>query len=93
MTSNGVAIVTGAAQNIGKAISLKLAEDGFDVTLNDLPSKQDLLDNVAKEIREKWGKKVIIVPGDVSKEEDVATLVDTTVKEMGGLDVVSTLSL
>jgi NAD(P)-dependent dehydrogenase (short-subunit alcohol dehydrogenase family) len=59
-------------------------------TLNELPSKQDLLDDVAKEIREKWLKKVLIVPGDVSKE-DVATLVDMMVKELGGLDVVSAL--
>jgi NAD(P)-dependent dehydrogenase (short-subunit alcohol dehydrogenase family) len=91
MTSRGVAIVTGAAQNIGKSISLKLAEDGYNVTLNDLPSKQALLDDVAKEIREKSGKKAIVVPGDVSKEEDVAALVDTAVKELGGLDVVRAL--
>jgi len=85
-----VAIITGAAQGIGKAISLRLAEDGLDIVVNDIPSKQNLLDEVVKEI-EARGRRSISVTGDVTKEEDVQNLVNITVDKLGSLDVVSYL--
>lgn len=85
--SKGVAIVTGAAQGIGKAIALRLCEDGFDVAVNDIPSNQTNLDLLVVEIKQK-GRKSYGIIADVSVEEEVKTLIDTTVKELGGLDVV-----
>ncbi|KAB5592278.1 3-ketoacyl-(acyl-carrier) reductase [Ceratobasidium theobromae] len=81
-----VAIVTGAAQGIGRAISLRLAMDGVDVAVNDLPSQQDGLEQLVKEI-EKIGRKAMFVTGDVSKESDVQELVKKTVDVLGGLDI------
>ncbi|KAE9403175.1 acetoin reductase family protein, partial [Gymnopus androsaceus JB14] len=43
-TNSRVALVTGAAQGIGRAISIRLASDGFKVALSDLPSKREQLD-------------------------------------------------
>lgn len=83
-----VAIVTGAAQGIGRAIALRLARDGFDVALNDLPSKTKELESAVDEIQS-FGRKGLSVPGDASKEEFLTNLVDTTVKKLGSLDVVS----
>ena len=37
-SSQGIAIVTGASQSIGRAIALRLADDSFDVGVNDLRS-------------------------------------------------------
>ncbi|PIL30543.1 hypothetical protein GSI_07243 [Ganoderma sinense ZZ0214-1] len=81
-----VAIITGAAQGIGEAIALRLADDGIDVVLNDLPTKRDALDGVVKAVQTK-GRRAIAVLGDATIEEDVVALVDRAVEEFGGLDI------
>ncbi|KAF8176346.1 NAD-binding protein [Mycena galopus ATCC 62051] len=86
MSSKGIAIVTGAAQGIGRSIALRLAEDGFDVAVNDLESKSQDLDNLIKEIQQK-GRKSSKHIADVSQEESVKGMVEEVVKEHGGLDV------
>lgn len=87
-SSKGVAIVTGAAQGIGRGIALRLAADGYNVSLNDIPSNKDNLEAVAELIRGS-GRTALTIFGDVSKEEDVQELVKKTVNDLGGLDVVS----
>lgn len=84
----GVALVTGSAQGIGRAISLRLADDGFDIAVNDLPSQQSALDSLVEEINAK-GRKAFAVPADVSQEEQVKEMVESAVKNLGGLNVVS----
>ncbi|EED82657.1 predicted protein, partial [Postia placenta Mad-698-R] len=81
-----VAIVTGAAQGIGRAIALRLADDGIDVALNDVPGNVDNLARVAEEIQAK-GRRAITIPGDVSVEVDVKTLVDRTAAALGSVDI------
>ncbi|KAG8701411.1 hypothetical protein FRC11_012193, partial [Ceratobasidium sp. 423] len=81
-----VAIVTGAAQGIGRAIALQLARDGVDVAVNDIPDKGAELAQLVKEI-EQMGRKAIPIPADVSKESEVQAIVQKTVKEFGGLDI------
>lgn len=85
--ANGVALVTGAGQGIGKAIATRLASDGFHIALNDIPMNEEKLDGVAKEIHELSGRKTTKVLADVSKERDVKQMFDNTVKDLGGLDV------
>ncbi|KAI3615493.1 hypothetical protein WG66_011955 [Moniliophthora roreri] len=84
--SKGIALVTGAAQGIGKSIATRLARDGFDVALKDLPTKSEKLQQVAHEIRQQ-GRRSVISVGDVSLEADVKRSIDTAVNELGGLDV------
>ena len=83
-----VAIVTGGAQGIGYGIAKKLADDGFDVAVNDLSAKKQQLEAVVEELRKK-GRRVVAVPGDVSSESDVISMIERTVQELGGVDVVS----
>lgn len=81
------AIITGSAQGIGRAIALRLAGDGYDIAVNDLPSKIEALKSVMEEIKAK-GRNAIFVTGDVSNEEDVDNLVNRTVAELGELRIV-----
>ncbi|EJD06806.1 NAD-binding protein [Fomitiporia mediterranea MF3/22] len=81
-----VAIVTGSAQGIGYAIAHRLADDGIDVAVNDLVSKQDQIDAVVDELRKK-GRCAIAVPGDISSEADVIAIVEKTVQELGSVDI------
>lgn len=90
--SFGVAVVTGAAQGIGRSIALRLAADGYDIVLNDIPSNKESLEAVA-ELVIKGGRKALAAFGDVSKEDDVQDLVKVAVDELGGLDVVSLYAL
>ena len=87
MSSNHVAIVTGAAGDLGKVIALRLADDGLDVAVNDLSSRSTEVDAIVRQIVQK-GRKSIAVIGDVSNEEDVKAMVDETARELGSLDVV-----
>ncbi|KAL0573850.1 hypothetical protein V5O48_008090 [Marasmius crinis-equi] len=85
-TPKGVSIVTGAAQGIGKTIALRLARDGFDVALNDIPSKEDQLKDIEKQITE-TGRRTLTVYADVSNEAQVKEMVGKVVDALGGLDV------
>ena len=82
-----VALVTGAARGIGRAVALRLAEDGLDVAVNDLPSTPGL-DELVREIESK-GRRSIAVPADVSLEVEVEKMVLQVVEKLGSLDVVS----
>lgn len=94
MSSNSiqrVALITGGAQGIGRAIALRLASDGLDIAIDDIPSKAALLDGVVEEIQ-KLGRKAIALKYDVTKDEEVKAMVDDTVTRLGRLDVVNTLT-
>jgi len=80
-----VALVTGAAQGIGRGIALRLAKDGFDIALVDL--KADKLEAVKKEL-EALGRKASTFSADVSKRDDVYAAIDHAEKELGGFDVI-----
>lgn len=80
-----VALVTGAAQGIGRGIALRLAKDGFDIALVDL--KADKLEAVKKEV-EALGRKASTFSADVSKRDDVYAAIDHAEKELGGFDVI-----
>ena|SRR6266702_1968012 len=88
--AKGIALVTGSAQGIGRGIALRLARDGFDVALNDISSKRDELRTLANDI-EKIGRRTHLVLADVAVEGEVKGMIQGVTKELGGLDVVSTL--
>lgn len=87
-----VAIVTGSAQGIGRSIALRLAEDGLNVVINDIPAKAAQIDEAVAEIKAKSGVKVIAAPADVTNEEAVQAMIATVVEQLGSLDVVCLFS-
>lgn len=78
-----VIIVTGAASGIGRATSLRLAEAGATVVLSDITA--DAGEAAAGEIAGR-GLKSAFIRADLSREEDIAALVDGTVRRFGKLD-------
>jgi hypothetical protein len=86
-----VALITGAARGIGRGIALRLASDGFDVALNDLPSSAGELADTAEEIK-KVGRRAFCVLADVSDEGQVSRMVRAVVAELGSIDVVRNVS-
>jgi 3-oxoacyl-[acyl-carrier protein] reductase len=80
-----VALITGAARNIGRAIALDLADAGAAVTVitrSDVASVKA----VAAEI-ERRGGRALALQADITKPEDTRRMVEETVKAFGGLDI------
>lgn len=88
--SKGVALITGAAQGNGRAIAMRLADDGFDVAINDLVERKDLLDVLGHEICSRHpSRKVCRILGDVSIANEVESMVACVIEDLGTLDIVS----
>src|SRR5215813_11490995 len=82
--SRQVALVTGAARGLGRAISLALAHAGADVALGlrDLNADAGLVAEIAK-----LGRKVLPLQMDVSRMDQIFRAVDNTAKEFGRIDI------
>lgn len=76
-----IAIVTGGARDLGRAISVKLAAEGAKVCVNYFDNEQDAKDTL--DIISKAGGEAIMVQGDMTKAADVQRLVGETVKAFG----------
>jgi 3-oxoacyl-[acyl-carrier protein] reductase len=80
-----VALVTGAARGIGRAIALRLAQDGAAVVVNYAGSAQQAQETVA--LIEKSGVHAVALQADVSTVGDVRRLFDACIEKFGRLDI------
>jgi glucose 1-dehydrogenase/3-oxoacyl-[acyl-carrier protein] reductase len=80
-----VALVTGGNRGIGKGIVEVLADEGADVAVNCIASKEQAQE-VVDLVRSK-GRRAIVVQGDVSKRDDVEAMMAKAWKELGPLDI------
>lgn len=81
-----VAIVTGAAQGIGRGCALMLAKEGARVVVADLESQKEKGLKVIEEIQNKFGE-AFYQPADVSDESQCSELIQATIAKFGKIDV------
>jgi 3-oxoacyl-[acyl-carrier protein] reductase len=79
-----VAIITGAARGLGRAIALKLAEEGANLLIVDRST--DGLEETKKLVAAQGGRATV-ARVDISKEEDILMMADVAVKDLGGIDI------
>ncbi|GAA1505063.1 SDR family oxidoreductase [Agromyces terreus] len=79
------AVVTGAAQGLGRAIAARLAEAGADLLLIDLNA--DAAQVAAADLADRYGVRVASTRADVADAASVAPAADLAVAELGGIDV------
>jgi 3-oxoacyl-[acyl-carrier protein] reductase len=85
MSLNGkIALVTGAAQGIGRDIALGLAADGADVAICDV--NLEAAQKTAADIEAK-GRKSLAVKANVAASADVTAMIDQIVEKFGRIDI------
>ena len=80
-----IALVTGSGRGIGRAIALRLAQDGADIAINFVRNK-DSAENTASAVRA-MGRRAIVVKANVGKPDHLARLFDAIEAEFGRLDI------
>jgi len=80
-----VAIVTGGSKGIGKAIALELAKEGVDVAI--CARTLETLENTAKELAEKTGRRIVPIVADTTKTEDVNNMINKVISDLGKVDI------
>lgn len=82
---NKVALITGGNGGIGKAISIKLAKQGYDIVINYYSDYEGALET--KTICEKYKVNVMLYKCDVSNFDEVENMMRNIVEQMGRIDV------
>ena len=80
-----VAIVMAASKGIGRACATALATEGARVTIG--ARGEQVLLKTAQEIQQTTGSRVLAVPTDVTKAENMEAIVAATIREFGRIDI------
>ena len=82
------ALVTASSQGIGRACALELAREGADVVV--CARGEETLEATRAAIADETGRKVVAVTADLSFGAQIEELIERTVAELGGIDVLVT---
>ena len=80
------ALVTGGDSGIGRAAAIAFAREGADVAINYYPAEEPDAQDVARLLRGE-GRKVVLIPGDLTDETFCRDLIARANRELGGLDI------
>ncbi|OJT07609.1 Diacetyl reductase [(S)-acetoin forming] [Trametes pubescens] len=79
---NRIAFITGGSQGIGRAIAMRLARDGYDISIADIEPAKAKLDVVIEEIKA-YGRQAIGVFADVRQPKQIEAAIAETVEKLG----------
>ena len=79
-------IITGGDSGIGRAVAIAFAREGADLLISYLPEEEEDAKETARWI-EKAGRKCVRMPGDIGDPEHCRAIVDKSVNELGGIDI------
>jgi NAD(P)-dependent dehydrogenase (short-subunit alcohol dehydrogenase family) len=82
-----VALITGGDSGIGQSVAILFAEEGADVAISYLPQEEKDAQQVRRIVEEEFGRKCLLLPGDIRKEKQCEKIVSTTIKKLGKLDI------
>mgnify|MGYP006288604103 FL=1 len=80
-----VAMVTGSARDIGRAISERLAEEGAIVIITDI--NQEMAASTAHDISKRFGVDTLALKQDVSSEDSTKAVVDEIIEDFSRIDI------
>ncbi len=81
-----VALITGGDSGIGRAVAIAYAREGADVAISYLADEQADAEETLTWV-EKAGQRCVLLPGDIRDRDHCVTLVERTIAELGGIDV------
>lgn len=81
------ALITGGDSGIGRAVAVAYAREGADVAFTYLPAEREDAEQTTKLIAEA-GRTAVAIEGDLTDETFCKELVEQSVKELGGLDII-----
>jgi NAD(P)-dependent dehydrogenase (short-subunit alcohol dehydrogenase family) len=80
------ALITGGDSGIGRAVAIAFAREGADVAIVYLPDEEEDAQETARLVQDA-GRRALTLPGDIREEAFCTEIVERTVAELGGLDV------
>ena len=83
--SEKTALITGGSRGIGLSVAKRLVSEGVNVVITARTTSQ--LDNAAEQLQSLESGKVLHLPGDVSNENHVEQVVDSSLTEFGSIDI------
>ena len=79
------ALITGGDSGIGRAAAIAFAREGADVAIAYLNEHDDARETAG--LIEKAGRRALLIPGDLSDRDHCRTVIDQTVQQLGGLEI------
>jgi len=80
------ALITGGDSGIGRAVAVLFAREGADIAINYLEEEQVDAEETKRAV-EAEGRRCVLLPGDLTDEGVCKKLIERTVKELGGLEI------
>ncbi|MDQ1156032.1 NAD(P)-dependent dehydrogenase (short-subunit alcohol dehydrogenase family) [Sphingomonas sp. SORGH_AS 950] len=86
LLTDRIALITGGDSGIGRAVAIAYAREGADIAISYLADEQADAEETRRWV-EKAGRRCLLLPGDIRDRDHCASLVERTVTELGGLDI------